>query len=124
VSCHESASIAPGQTADLLVPIPKECRPHHIALAPETAAAFTLERADALSTDAMFEATNGQILSPGVILRVRNDSARPERARFQIDFLPDLEILERELGKVVESGWREAYDRAKAALRNGAGGGT
>lgn len=112
-----SDSIAPGQSAVLLVLIPEGLIPYDQAYTdPATAAAFAIERVDPIDAGETFALTGHRCTS--VRLAVQNRSAAAAVFRGEIPVCAPGEhpaMLARELPRIAEAGWREAHDRARKA---------
>jgi hypothetical protein len=108
----ESEEIRPGERAHIVFALKRGTIVRRVDLDPPSAVAFQNSelRVDSLTPGEMHVLTG--IEAPGVLITVRNESPKAHRFRAQIEALPDLAVVELQLGRVVERDWESAYLRA------------
>lgn len=106
----ESKPIAPGDRAVVWALLPRGRVPTgEASVDPPTAAHFTILRIDRL-TEGESEVELGRRVE-AVRFHVENTSAAPAIFRAQIDVAINFARESNRLARVVEDGWRRAYDR-------------
>jgi hypothetical protein len=106
-----SEEVLPGQVAQVICVLRRGTVAGGVYMDPPTAAAFTIERVDALTPGEMHVLTS--IAAPGVAITVRNDAGSARRFQAEVVETRDLGDMAQELARIVERDWGVAYDGAK-----------
>jgi hypothetical protein len=112
-----SEPIAPGEVAVIFALVPSadaslDLRPIAVWRDPPTAAAFDLQRIDVLTIGETLDEIGH--LASSVRLVVRNRSAEAARFRAEIELVPDLQRMERQIGNLFDDTWRRGRDAGRA----------
>jgi hypothetical protein len=112
-----SAMLAPGERREWIIALPPGWVAYHLALVPETARDFRVERLEKASAVEV-ELAGGPLVA-GVFLRVVNRAPSLRQFVGEFDILPDPDRLAREAAAVAEASWRETFDHVARAMREG-----
>jgi hypothetical protein len=106
----QSNRIAPGARQCLIGLVRDREKVAAVNMDPPSAAAFALERVDALTAGEVSAHTNGRYLAPGCLVTIRNTSSAPAVFRAEVVGGPDVEQLVHEIEEKAEEAWTRGGD--------------